>query len=211
MHEIAEFLGAHPPFDGLTAAELARVADAAEIEFHPKGEIIFAQGAAPVQHVRVVRTGAIELLDQDRVIDLLSPGEPFGHPSMLSGMPPGLGARAHEDTLCYRLPDPRPLLDDPSHLGFLPRSLLDHAPAAGPPPGMPPAMAIDPGQRPAGSLLRGPGVVLEPGDTIRDAARRMADAGQSCAVVALDGSVGIVTDRVSWPTGRRSTPRCRGS
>ena len=190
MHEIAEFLGAHPPFDALTVAELARVADAAEIEFHPRGELVFDQGAAPVQHVRVVRTGAIELLDQGRVFDLLGPGELFGHPSMLSGMPAGLGARAQEDTLCYRLPDPRPLLDDPGRLGFLPRSLLDHAPAA-----TLQAAAIDPGQRPAGSLLRGPAIELEPGDTIRSAARRMADAGQSCAVVVLDGSVGIVTDR----------------
>ncbi len=34
-----------------------------------------------------------------------APGELFGHASMLSGLPPGFAARAHEDTLCYRIPE----------------------------------------------------------------------------------------------------------
>ena len=52
--------------------------------------------------MRVLRSGAVELLDRGRVLDLLGEGELFGHPSMLSGLPTGCEARAREDSLCYR-------------------------------------------------------------------------------------------------------------
>ena len=55
--------------------------------------------------MRVVRSGAVELIHDGVVLDLLGVGELFGHGSMLSGLPAGFTARAHEDTLCYRIGD----------------------------------------------------------------------------------------------------------
>ena len=53
--------------------------------------------------MRVVRSGAVEIIHDGVVLDLLGVGELFGHGSMLSGLPTGFTARAHEDTLCYRI------------------------------------------------------------------------------------------------------------
>ena len=66
----------------------------------------------------VLRTGAVELRDDGRVLDLLGEGEPFGDPWMLSGLPAGWEARAREGSLCYRLAaeDVIPLLSDPAGL-----------------------------------------------------------------------------------------------
>lgn len=57
------------------------------------------------------------------------------------------------------------------------------------------AGAADPGLRPVGALIRAAPVVCEPEETIRDAARRMGEAGTTAVVVRLEDGVGIVTDR----------------
>jgi len=83
LGDVVEFLCAHPPFDALQTADVERAAAAAEVEFFLAGTTIFAQGAQPVEHLRVVRTGAVEIVLGERVLDLLGPGELFGHASML--------------------------------------------------------------------------------------------------------------------------------
>jgi CRP-like cAMP-binding protein len=93
VSEVVVFLRAHPPFDALAPEELERVAAATEVEFFPAGATIFAQGVRPIEDVRVVRAGAVELVLAGRVLDLLGVGELFGYSSMLSGLPPGFAAR----------------------------------------------------------------------------------------------------------------------
>ena len=85
MEDITGFLGSHPPFDGLDADELARVAAVTETEEFPAGKTIFSQGAGPVGYLRVVCSGSVEILHDGQVLDLLGPGELYGHASMLSG------------------------------------------------------------------------------------------------------------------------------
>jgi CBS domain-containing protein len=193
MDEVAAFLRAHPPFDALPPPELARLAAAAEAVALAGGEMILAQGFEPQTSVWIVRSGGVELVDHGRVLDLLGPGEVFGYASMLAELPTGLAARAHGDTVCYRLPGDvtRPLLTRPEGLRHVARTILA-LPAAGaawPGPG---AAA----ERPVGSLLRSPPVRCGPDTPIRTAAERMTEQGQTCAVVDLaDGTFGIVTDR----------------
>ena len=86
------------PFDALEPEDLARVAAVTETEFSPAGKTIFSQGAGPVEYVWVVRTGSVEIIHNGRVLDLLGPGELFGHASRISGLPTGFEARAAEDT-----------------------------------------------------------------------------------------------------------------
>ena len=86
--QVARFLRAHPPFDGLATDEVERIAASAELESHGVGDIVFAEGADAVQHLRVIRTGAVELATRGRVLDVLAEGEVFGHGSLLSGLPP---------------------------------------------------------------------------------------------------------------------------
>jgi CBS domain-containing protein len=152
--------------------------------------------------VRVVRSGAVAIVHHDAVLDLLGVGELFGHGSMLSGLPAGFTARAHEDTLCYRIgPDVAlRVLARPESVGFVARSLLtsrgDALGDAPAPSTLPSAgSGRDPAHLPVGSLIRGAPVVVESGTTIREAARLMNAAGATAVVVALAGSLGIVTDR----------------
>ena len=87
LSDVADFLRLHAPFDALSAADVELVAGSAEIEFHLAGTTIFAEGAERVEAVRVIRSGAVEIIHADAVLDLLGVGEMFGHGSMLSGLP----------------------------------------------------------------------------------------------------------------------------
>ena len=118
MQEFADFLGSQPPFDALSADDLTRLARQVEVEYFAAGTVIVPADAQPLDHLYVIRTGAVEISDRGRTVDLLGPGDTFGHISVLTGLPPALSARAAEDTLCYRLPDPRKAVTDPSALQF---------------------------------------------------------------------------------------------
>src|SRR3954452_9707129 len=127
MHDVVEFLRRHAPFEDLPDDELETLARSVEVEFFAAGTTIFRQGEGPMNHVRVVRRGVVQLVDDGRVLDLLGEGELFGHPSMLSGLPTSFEARAGEDALCYRLPADAvvPLLARPTGLRYVARTLLD--------------------------------------------------------------------------------------
>jgi CBS domain-containing protein len=193
--EIARWLRAHPPFDALEARDVARVAATAELEFHEAGATIFSQGAEPIQHLRVVRSGEVEISADGNVLDLLREGELFGHASMLSGFPTRFEARATRDTSCYRirLALAQELLSAPQGLRFVARSLLEdptdlHVLAREP--------ARNLADQPVGTLLRGEPVVCAPDTPIRDAAKLMSAAPSTSVVVDLGpGGYGILTDR----------------
>jgi CBS domain-containing protein len=193
VHDVAEFLGRYPPFDDLSEQELDELGASAEVEFFPAAATILPQEDRPAEHVRIVRRGTVELVDQGRVLDILREGEMFGHPSMLSGLPTGLEARAGEDTLAYRFPADvvAPLLARPAGMRYLARSLL-----ARPRPAAATANDdADPGRRPASQLIRELPVIVEHWVTVREAAARMTEAGVSAALVRLaDDQLGIVTD-----------------
>ena len=195
MHDIAEFLGAHDPFSGLDEAELEELASATKVEYHPAGATILRQGEEPQEQIRVIRRGSVELLDAGRVLDVLGEGEPFGHPSMLSGLPARFEARAAEDTLCYVLPSDAvlPLLARPASLPYLARSLLARpAPARADEIG---AAADAVASQSIAALIRRDALSCSPDDSLRDVARRMASDGRDAAIVKLgDGGLGIVTD-----------------
>jgi CBS domain-containing protein len=197
--EVTRFLQEHPPFDALDADEVERVAAAAASELHRAGTTIFSQGAGPVEHLWVVRAGAVEIVFDGRVLDLLGEGELFGHASMLSGLPTGFEARAGEDTVCYRIPAEvaQEPLSRPAGLRYVARSLLDISNQTPAHPGAAVATepGVDPPLQPVGSLLRSDPVVCRPDTTIREAAELMTAAHATSAVIDLgDGSLGILTD-----------------
>ena len=80
MHDVAEFLSSHEPFRELDEAALEDLAQRVEVEFFAAGATILAQGGRSQDRIRVVRRGTVELVDGDRVLDLLGEGEMFGHP-----------------------------------------------------------------------------------------------------------------------------------
>jgi CBS domain-containing protein len=180
LSEIARFLAQRPPFDALAPDELAEVAAHAAIEFHPRGAVILSEDSGPVTVLRVIHSGGVDVAHDGRLLDLLGPGDAFGHAAMLSGLPPGFEARAAEDTLCYRIPVEvaRPLLDQARR-----RELsVGQAEAF---------------YQPVGKLIRTPTVTCRPSENIGVVAQRMTRSGANAAIVELDasGGIGIITDR----------------
>ncbi len=102
--EVAEFLGRFPPFDAFPQDELTAVAESVEMRTYPNGEKILIEDGEPADHLHVVRDGAVELVHQEEVVDVLEPGECFGHPSLLTGMAPAFTVRAHGGCVCYAIP-----------------------------------------------------------------------------------------------------------
>ena len=136
MHDVAEFLKAHEPFAGLEEADLARLARRAKVEYFAAGTVIFELGQPPPDEIRVIRKGAVELVERGRVLDLLEEGEMFGQAWLFSGLATGWEARAREDTLCYAITaeDLVPRLRGATGLRFVARSLLMlPRPGGGPP------------------------------------------------------------------------------
>ena len=193
--DAARFLRAHPPFSSLPESAVERVARAAELEVVPAGSTIFSEGERPVQYLRVVRRGAVEIVSDGRVLDLLGEGELFGQASMLSGFPPGFEARAAEETACYRIPAEvaEAFLAAPAGLRFVARSLLEpttdlHLVARQPTRNL--------ADEPVGTLLQNRAVICAPETSIQHAAQQMTDAHATCVVIELgDDTVGIVSDR----------------
>ena len=194
MHDIADFLRGHPPFDTLDAETLERVAASAEIEFHAAGTPILDSAEETSRFAYVVRRGSVELVIDGRLLDLLGEGEMFGFASLLEEAPLGFVARAAEDTLVYRIPADsiRPVLERPDAVRFVARSmnkgvrlLAGHSQSPVPTPA---------GRR-VRELIRSEPLVCPPDTTVQDAARQMIDAGVTCTVVDLGDGLGIVTDR----------------
>jgi len=151
----------------------------AAIEFHLRGTVILSEDGGPVTFLRVIHSGGVDITHEGRLLDLLGPGDSFGHAAMLSGLPPGFEARAAEDTLTYRIPVEvaRPLLDRARR-----RELQSGR--------------TDPAYLPVAKMIRAPTVTCKPSENIGFVAERMTAAGVSAAVVELEeGGVGILTDR----------------
>ncbi len=193
MHDVAEFLNRHEPFRDLDESALEAIAQRTDVEFFPAGTVIFDQGASAREHVRMIRRGAVELLDGAQVLDGLGEGELFGHPSMLTGQPTEFAARAGEDTLCYRIEADAiiPLLTRPAGVRYLAREIRhrEGLRSAGSP-----AVAARMATRRVATMVDRHCIVCEPRTPVGEAARRMVDADVSCAVIRLAEGFGIVTD-----------------
>lgn len=192
--DVASFLRQHAPFDDLDDGQLAEVVAATEIRFFLRGEALFEAGAEPLRAIDVVRAGSVDLLDDGEVVDQATEGEIVGAVSMLSGGAPLLTARAHEETIVYRVAETAATvaLGSPSGVGFLARSLrrregslLTHVEVA----------EADPWTVPLAEVAGGRVVLVTAGTPIREAAAAMRDARVSSVMVRGDDGWSIVTDR----------------
>jgi len=189
VREIADFLSGQPPFDALDDDDLTRLVNRVDVEYFAAGAVVVPADVDRLGHLWVVRTGALEVLDRGRIVDLLGPGDTFGHLWLLAGLPPRVLVRAHEESLLLRVPDPRAYLARPDLLRFA---------AVGASPGRsrltgPGGGTVGAADRRLAQVMR-PVVWCEQGDRVRTVADRIGAAGQSCALVRTARGLGIVTD-----------------
>jgi CBS domain-containing protein len=190
--DIAGFLAEHPPFHGADSEQLALVASSVRVEFFPAGTTILEPSDEPAEFLYVVRKGAVEIVDDGRIRDLLSEGEVFGELSVATGLSPVAAVRAAEDTICYLVPRPvaEGLLRTSSGVRFLAavaRRGMETGTARAEGPDM---LAT------VGAQIRRQLVTIDPTATVAQAAETMTHERVSSLLIALgDGGWGIVTDR----------------
>jgi CBS domain-containing protein len=192
VEEIADFLVHFPPFDQLTRDDLLPIAEAVTIRSYSAGTDILIEDGPPATTLFVIRTGSIELRHQDEVVDILEPGESFGHPSLLTGMAAAFTARAHEDTSCYLIEREAALdvLGRPAGAIFVARTMRERLTRTGHTVhGLPEVRTVR-----IGNLMAGPPVLCRPERTIREAASLMSAEHVSGLLVSVAGEFGIVTD-----------------
>src|SRR3990172_6377455 len=107
------FLRATPPFGDLPPRFFERAARSLDIGFYPVGTRLVQSGGTPLQHLYVIRKGAVRLERAGQTLQLLEEGEVFGYTSLLSRKAT-LDAIVEEDLLAYRIPreEFEPLLED---------------------------------------------------------------------------------------------------
>jgi CBS domain-containing protein len=181
------------PFRALPQPLFDEVAGSLEVAFLPAGTRIAQAGGTPLQHLYVIRKGAVRIDRHGRNLQVLEEGEIFGYTSLLAHEAT-LDVVAEEDVLAYRLPAAvfeRLLSHGPFAAHFavglserLKASLADAPPSAFQP---------DLGVR-VERLLRRPPVWVAASATVGEAARIMGEQRISSVLVRADPP-GIVTDR----------------
>jgi CBS domain-containing protein len=187
------FLRSTPPFNALPAALFEPAARSLEIGYYPSGARLVHVGAEPLQHLYVIRKGAVRLEREGQVLQVLEEGETFGYTSLLTGKAT-LDVQVEDDLLAYRLPAAqfRLLLADAQFAGHFAvavsqrlKSSLEHSPVT--------TFKADL-QLEVAQLLRRPAIWVEAGATVGEAARVMREQRISSVLVRGDPP-GIVTDR----------------
>jgi CBS domain-containing protein len=192
VEDVVSFLRRFPPFDHLDDEELARAAESAGTRTFRAGEDALVEDGEPVDVLYVIRSGSMELLHQDEVVDVLEPGECFGHPSLLTGLAPAFTVRAHEDTVSYVIPKGVALevLGRPEGATYVALTLRERLTRTGHTVhALPEVRTLK-----IGSLITSPPIFCEPETPIRKAAYAMRDFNVSAILVRGRDVLGIVTD-----------------
>lgn len=101
--DMPRFLASSPLFSGLSSDELTRIAKSCQIRNHAKGEMVFRLGEA-CEAFHIVVTGQIKLFvvspaGQEKVIEIISPGQSFAEALVFLNKPYILSAQALVDTV----------------------------------------------------------------------------------------------------------------
>lgn len=189
--DIIRFLHSVAPFSELTPDAVESVAARLSISYHTAGELLGRFDPPGQAGLFILRKGAVELLDgAGEMLEQRGEGDLFGHSIAFGGDIPGYAVRATEDCLIWHL--------DPDDVGWClenhPRlaSFFESGPGA-----RLREVSMSHGRRETlGDLeLRAP-ITAEPGATIAECARRMAEHQVSCLPIMRDGQLtGIITDR----------------
>ena len=192
MEHLDTFLAGHAPFDGLPAAELSAIVAAATVRTQAAGELLLVEDGPPAPGLWTVISGSMDLVHEGEAVQILTAGESFGHPSLLTGMAPAFTVRAREASSCALFtPDAaRRLLATDAGVAYVAETMRRRLTRAG--------HVVhglhDVGTTPVSAIMRA-AVFADPDDEVRAAARRLGSGGVSALLVDLgDGGLGIVTD-----------------
>ena len=110
--EIARFLAHCPPFERMDKAKVEQIALSVVEHRAIPGEAVLVENGAAGMHLYVIRDGTMELDHQGHVVDVVTKGQVFGHPTLVTGLAPEFTVRAREETVLLPHP-PRDRSVDP--------------------------------------------------------------------------------------------------
>ncbi|MEA2247694.1 MAG: hypothetical protein QOH46_2223 [Solirubrobacteraceae bacterium] len=168
------------------------MAAAAGVRAYRPGDAALVEDGPPAEALYVVATGAMELVHATLVVDVLEPGQCFGHPSLLSGLAPAFTVRAREEATCLVIPR-EPALElfaHPAGTRYVARSLRSRLVRTGHTAHALPELSMTR----LAALVDRPPVFVDSRASIRDAAAAITAAHATAALVRMDDGVGIVTD-----------------
>jgi CBS domain-containing protein len=187
MEHLDTFLHRYPPFDALGAAELGELAGGAEERSFETGELALVEDGQPAAGLWVILSGSMDLLHEGEVIQVLEPGECFGHPSLLTGMAPAFSVRARVPTRCalFDLEAGRRVLGTRAGAAYVAGTLRERLTGAG----HTVHGLLDVGTTPVSAIMR-PAVFCNAELTVRAAAARLGAASVSALLIRLEVGTG---------------------
>src|SRR5450755_2484260 len=192
MEHLDTFLARHPPFDGLEPAVLGSLAAGAEERTYAAGEVALVEDGLPAPGLWVILSGSMDVVHEGEVIQVLEPGECFGHPSLLTRMAPAFSIRGRELSTCALLAaEPaRRVLGTEAGAAYVATTMRKRLVRAG----HTVHGLLDVGTTPVSAIMRPP-AACGPEESVRDAARRLGEDGISALLVSAgEEALGIVTD-----------------
>lgn len=187
-----------PPFDRLSPPLRAELLRDLLVEYFEPEERILAQGSTRHEHVYLVESGSVRLMDvpRQRLADLCGEGDTFGADALLSDEPLPYEAVAAEPTVCALVPADRfraLCAADAGFADFFTETLKPKARAV--------EAAFDAADARlliatrVASLVRRKPLTCPPDTPVREAARRMRAQRVGCILVVREGrAIGILTD-----------------
>jgi CBS domain-containing protein len=188
-----EFLKATTPFSALPRALFDEAALALDVAYHRTGERLAQAGGAPLEHLHVIRKGAVRIEREGQTLQVVEEGETFGYTSLIAGAAT-LDVVVDEDLVAYRLPAEafRRLLSNAQFSAHFAAGLatrlkasLEHSPVA--------IFRADLSGAVSQFVRRAP-IWVDADTTVGEAARLMRDERVSSVLVRTDPP-GILTDR----------------
>lgn len=192
--EQLRFIKALPPFDSLSDVELQLVAQHLEVQEFKPGTHVLAQNGPPSRYLYVIRTGAIRLVLNGQVAEVMGPGGIFGHPSMLNKEISLFDMVAEDHVLLYCIPQQvfRTLIANAAFAKFFLKNLsagLRRTTARFEMPSLSGDFTTQ-----IGDLIVQAPVMVEPTTTVAAVAAAMRTAYVDAALVTSEPK-GIITDR----------------
>ena len=172
---------------------LADVAALATARAYEEGAAALVEDGAPAEALFVVATGAMDLVHADTVVDVLEPGQCFGHPSLLTGLAPAFTVRAREPSTAILLPRAAAMrvFAQPGGAEYLASSLRRRLVRTGHTAHGLPELSMTR----LGALVDRAPVFVTPHATIQDVSAAMTAAHATAALVETRDGLGIITDR----------------
>jgi CBS domain-containing protein len=192
MENFYTLLARHPPFDGIDPEEVRAALEGAQVHPFEEGDVALVEDGAPALGLWVILDGSMAIVHESEVIQVLEPGECFGHPSLLTGMAPAFTVRAREPARCllFAADASRRLLGTVAGATYVAASMRKRLTGAGHT-----VHALrDVGTTPVSAIMRA-ATFCEPDEPLRQAAGRLGQNATSALLVQLSADqLGIVTD-----------------